>query len=168
MKSFEQFLTEGRDAPLYHGCSLYNAEYNLRNNGIFAFTQYGRGVSLSRSKAFSSQWGPVLFELDQTKLIQNHKIKPYNFFGDPKVDPNPDTVARTKGSLYKKATFMNQFEEAVPGDIKPLDRYLTAIWIADYILDNAVNHGTDDDKVQLILSNPKYAGTYHRRPGQIF
>lgn len=166
--TYTRVVTEGRDAPLYHGCTMRNAEYNLMNNGIFGYSAYGRGVSLTRNKNFAQSWGPVVFELDQSKLIQNHKIRPYNFFGDPKVDDSPHRTTRAKGILNKKSQFVNQSEETVPNDIKPLDRYITAIYLADYVLDDAIKHGTDDDKVQLILAHPKYAGTFKRISGGIF
>lgn len=126
-------LLEGRDAPLYHGTSMWVAEEILSADALSAHTRHKlplvdktvMGVSLSRSLRTSRRFGSVIFELDQSKLARKHRIVPIDYFHnrhsrtlDPdEVDPNYE---RRRGG-YAEA------EEFVVGDIKKLSRYLRAV-----------------------------------------
>ena len=118
----ESVLTEGRDAPLYHGTSYSNAAAILAANIIEARTSQflsgyknrpTKGVSLSRNWRMSGGWGPVMFELDQRVLRHNHKIVPVNY--------GQEIAARS--TEYAEA------EEFVVGPISELDRCLLAIYV---------------------------------------
>ena len=134
MESFKNFITEGRDAPLYHGTSEIAAHHIIRDNCIKAETQHPSmysfvndtrfsrneyGISLSRSLETAMAWrDAVVFEIDQRKLVQTHKVYPINV-GAGWFNQNGT----------RSAKFEQLFEERVVGDIKPLDRYLLRIWV---------------------------------------
>lgn len=122
MKTFNQFIVEGRDAPLYHSTSIENADQIIRTNRISSSMNLGAmpNISLTRDFRFAEGWryNDVVFELNQAKLIQTNKIKPYNYFDDK---------ARRRNSSYEKFNFENQSEERAIRDIFPLDRCLTKI-----------------------------------------
>jgi len=138
MKSFDQFLAEGRDAPLYHGTSLPKAvgiissnrlearetpDYAGERNVVFNDVGHLRVVSVTRSYPFAANWTSgygVVFELDQSKLTQNHKLVPYNFFSG---------TSRSQVTAGQKINWYAQSEEMVIGTISNLDKYLTRVII---------------------------------------
>lgn len=127
------FLIEGRDAPLYHGTSLGNALKIIKGNEIWGGTQHDLnrddepvfGVSLTRSKhlaqGFAGNNG-VVFELDQAKLVQNHKLVPIDYwaFHNPKKKSLRGLGPHVGGDRY-------EYEEFCVGSIEPLNRFLKAI-----------------------------------------
>jgi hypothetical protein len=133
MNNFKQFLEEGRDAPLYHGTYAEAADEIIKDNTMIAYTNHGRkvtsfsyysknfrgkveqdGISLTRDIRFAWSWnGQVVFELDQRKLAQTHKIVPIKIEG----------VLRGKN----RNAFMHMAEEFVIGPIKNFDKYLIRI-----------------------------------------
>lgn len=149
MITFKDFLTEARMAPLYHATSAVRAigilEYDLMKAG--ESTEPGlnkRTVSLTRNFIFARNWldegawdsgKGVIFEIDQLKLTQRHKIVPYSYFGTKEVGylknarrfPGRNTFSKGKGADFH---FDNQFEEAVIGNIKNFTQYVTKIWIS--------------------------------------
>lgn len=135
MITFKQFITEARMAPLYHATSLGSASLILKSNEILTGAErpgyHGKQISLTRDLDFAVNWSSVVFELDQQKLTQNYKIKPYSFFGR---DYNS---ARRKNEIGKSFVFTNQSEEAITKTIKPLDRYLTRIILNLYDIEKA-------------------------------
>lgn len=143
MITFTQFLTEGRDAPLYHGTPMDTAAYILKRDMIEARTLHhgagfeGKswnaskvssgevsGVSLTRNLRMAKVFGSVVFELDQRKLTQTHKIMPYNYFNRATMDGS--SGARSLPDNKYKAT---EAEEFVRGSIKNLDKYLITLWV---------------------------------------
>ena len=137
-------LFEARTAYLYHGTNGMSAARileddklgahtsHLRGNLSLHATKYGReerivGVSTTRSRAFASRWGEVVFELDQVRLRQSYRLAPIDFYSDhPIKDPR-----------YRR----EESEEFVisPVGIKPLSRYLTAIYINQATFDELGN-----------------------------
>lgn len=133
---WHEIISEGRDAPLFHGTSAYNAVEIISQNGIAAKTQQlpdggGRrpfpkeavsGVSLSRSiqSAAVFAFSGVIFELDQSKLVRAHRLEPMDYWGF-----TPDRY-RTQG---RRQGEFAEAEEFVVGPIPRLDRYLIAIHI---------------------------------------
>lgn len=156
VKTFEQFLAEGRDAPLYHK-SARGANQIVAQDRIEGRTDHQRhsprGVSLTRSFDTALKWrgdgdgylggGEIIFQLDQSKLIHNHKISPINIQYRWK---NGDSTSKEE----------QLFEEFVVGDIYPLSRYLTALW---------VNY---DERVKLLHVNTEYEKGYINDPKIIF
>lgn len=166
MKDFQTFITEGRDAPLYHGTSTFNARQIIKYNIFEARTQHVghllgnpdsphknvskhpiperntyNGVSFSRNFEKSKSFGDIVFEVDQSKLVQNYKIRPVQWFSSTSIMRN----ART--SKYAKIGMSTESEEFVLGSIKNADKYITAIWFPD-----------DDERYRIhnpdILSHP--------------
>ena len=128
---FRDLITEGRDAPLFHGTALVNALSILHDNKITAGQHYPHhtpGVSLAREfqAAHSFGWAwerqyPTVLVLDQQKLVGSRsKMVPYR-------DTNDRHELRDRES-----------EELVHGDIEPLDRYLVSVTISPADLMKAV------------------------------
>lgn len=134
MITFKQFLEESKSAPLYHGTHRSAALSIIENNKILRGSSYGehwttidgKHISLTRDKFFALTWGAVVFELDQSKLNQNYKVIPFNFFSDrTRRLPSNDKYESPKRNF----NFSNQFEEAVTKDINNALRYVTKIYI---------------------------------------
>jgi len=158
MKTYQEFLTEGRDAPLYHSTSPSNALSIIRQNEISATTTTGFkeyvGVSLTRSIKTAFYWRRfgVVFEIDQRKLSQDKRIEPLNIMGVAKKYGGkvPDWV-------YSK--YEELFEERVKGSINPLSKYLTKIIIEDveafkHYYDNIDQTLGPSRRYKLILTHP--------------
>ena len=107
MKTFNQFLTEGRDAPLYHGTDVDSAirilnanklvgSYNDHNAPTISLTRSIRYAQHFAKDKFSDTVETIVFELDQRKLSQTYKIVPYNYFSDD-VPNEYEEVVFTKG-----------------------------------------------------------------------
>lgn len=143
MITFKQYLEESRSAPLYHGTDIKTAVTIIQRDMIEGRTPqvgkmvsgkkwpknpYGEatGVSLSRNFRTSKDFGDVIFELDQQKLTNNHKIVPLNYFDTLEGNTKATGARSSKLSPLGGAT---EAEEFVRGSIKNLDRYLTAIHI---------------------------------------
>lgn len=102
MKTFNQFIVEGRDAPVYHGTSFESfqsmcaddriqpssADYptdnpNFNKTGVRKNVLWG--ISTTRNYRFAVQFidqkrdTPIIIQLDQTKLAQKYKFIPYNW-----------------------------------------------------------------------------------------
>lgn len=114
------FITEGRDAILYHGTPLDHALIILASNTINTGIEWhgeGQRVSLTRSMPVAIDFGnqgefsgpPVVFSLDQRKLSQRFKMRPY-------ADHNSSGIR-----------WSDEQEEMVFGNINPLNRYLVSI-----------------------------------------
>lgn len=136
MKSFKDFIIEGRDSPLYHGTNIFNAERIITTNMFRASNAWSdpKTVSFSRSmkKAFlhgamiagGDHSEIVVFEVDQRKLSQRYKIAPFNWGGD-----EPERTARF---LDRDDYHYNEYEEAVYSDIRDANKYITKILVKDY------------------------------------
>jgi hypothetical protein len=145
MRAYE-FLTEGRDAPLYHGINkIEHAITALKNNRLAATTTqrfwpdgkrrvqqspndqeyensyWMKGLSLTRDKDMAFGWGNVVFILDQTKLAQRYKFVPLNWMYSIK-----NSISRKKEReefLVVKSTpdtYHDQVDEDDP-DFKPFN-----------------------------------------------
>lgn len=81
MKTFTQYLEEGRDAPLYHSTTM---------NGLLGILRYGKIVagtganaphyiSVTRDRQFALKFSgksTIVIQLDQRKISQVHPITP--------------------------------------------------------------------------------------------
>lgn len=101
---WNEIITEGRDAPLYHAIrDLEHAATALKTNRLAATTTqrfwadgkrriqqryddeeyensyWMKGVSLTRDIQFACDWGGVILVLDQAKLARRYKIMPLNW-----------------------------------------------------------------------------------------
>ena len=74
MLSFNEFVTESKSAPLYHGTDINTIMKILRSGKIKASSN-GR-VSTTRSPTESAYTNEGYFVLDQLKLSYNRKITP--------------------------------------------------------------------------------------------
>lgn len=127
MKTLEQFLEEGRDAPLYHATNIGAFIDILKLNRLEGKTihsargirpnlkhkhqqQHDNGVSLTRNFEFAMKWGSVIFVLDQRKLAQKHKLVPLDWAYE-----------------FDSEAMRGEMEEFVIGDINNLNRYLIGV-----------------------------------------
>jgi hypothetical protein len=128
-----QQIKEGRDAPLYHGTSAMLAADIIRQDAITAGYNEVRlangdiveGVSLTRDPRVALRFGPVVFELDQAKLVRDgHRMVPHDHWGtgsdELSGDDATDTAPLRTGIRYEA-------EELVVGSIEDLSRYIRSI-----------------------------------------
>lgn len=163
---WHDIITEGRDAPLFHGTAPQTAELIIRHDGINANTEHDMieepGISLSREMRVSTRFGPVIFQLDQRKLAQRYKIVPWDYFVN-QIDYDEEMAVSRRQEEY------NEAEEFLIGSITRLDRYLQAIWF------DAKAHAfwsTQGAKqVPYLLDHPKLKvadlGALHVRPSPL-
>lgn len=123
---WNEIITEGRDAPLYHATSVLGAINILHSDRINATTQHPDhgigdevGVSLTRLRSVTKHFGDVVFVIDQAKLRQTRRLRPVDYWG-LNNEPELAGVGRRRGH-YAEA------EEFLAGDLEPLHRYLLAI-----------------------------------------
>lgn len=161
MKTFKQLITEGRDAPLYHGTYMHFAPQILDTNKLVGsrrgeihpkrgMPDLARGVSLTRSIRSALDWKPngIVFELDQTKLTKNYRLIPANAF-------HYFTPLEYAAGIHAKHEEL--FEERVDGDILQLDRYLTKVITSELskeslsrMLDRFFKH----DLIDILVEHP--------------
>lgn len=135
MLSFKDFLSEARMAPLYHATNTIAAANILKDNVLkTSFSDYKAPASTSftRSFDFSKYWtntytdeksaDTIVFEIDQQKLAQNYKIKPFNFYNHK---------TRETSTLNKRNEHRNEYEERVTKNITNFDKYITKIIVLD-------------------------------------
>lgn len=114
MQTFQQFITEGRDYPVYHGLRQVVNIYNILVDGkLLPHTMhradkllkhqkngaYVHGISTTRNFNFAKKWsheahdyGPfkkesgawIVIELDHTALAKRFEILPINFWSSRK------------------------------------------------------------------------------------
>ena len=133
MISFKEFLTESRSAPLYHATPSDAAAKIIKSNRLNVSWESG-AISLTRSIDFakthldyhhgSSLDDMVVFELDQNKLRNSYKIRPYNDF------PFKSRYLNVKPGEDDRG--WNEYEERVSGGrfdgvIKDFDNYVTKV-----------------------------------------
>ena len=152
--NFKTYLEEGRDAPLYHATSLNKALNIIKQGEIKAYKEHGDtilGVSLTRNFKFAVNWNleteeGAIFELDQRKLSQRHKIKAHNFFSKKKSTRYPENA----NGLNPQD--MNEYEERIMGSVKNVDKYISKIHIdhRDYTYYKKLN----DTFYEKIITHP--------------
>ena len=140
-------LVEGRDAPLYHGTHVGAALQILKTDAIAANSYHEasrmaglggdpsfekqasaiQGVSLTRSReqALHFDFGEVVFELDQRKLAQTNKLIPFDYWAAGHLDQ-----PSLRGHNPYPGGDQNEAEEFCVGPIKPVSRYITAIYMS--------------------------------------
>jgi hypothetical protein len=133
-------IIEGRDAPLYHGTQMPHLLSILKNDTLDKGIHWGRpgepdGVRLTRSLSVARSFaedrefpGGVLV-LDQSKLVQKHRMVPYR---------DVDSTG---------AYFSDEAEEVVVTEaIQPLSRYMTGI----YVTHEAINMSLTQDSLDVL------------------
>ncbi len=131
-------LNENRQT-LFHGTNAKSA-YNILSSGkIEPRTEQvldGRkikGVSTSRSKKFSSDWGEVIFEFDADRLKHHNKVVPVDFLHN---SPQYDVEKR------------HCSEEFVIGELNDVKRCLKAIYLKSTVRQSPYY----DDLLDLLYS----------------
>lgn len=120
-------LYEGRGATLFHGTGWHAAAQIMREDALRPNTPHTipgqpdllHGVSLTRNPRVARSMGDgVVFELDERRLAQRHRIIPVDYW-------------HNKPSVERRTQRWNEAEEFVVGPIVTLSRYLVRIWIDD-------------------------------------
>ena len=162
--TFKQFLYEARMAPLYHGTHMETLTQIIEQNLLKGQATHAgltpgvpRGtpvISLTRKFNTAKFWrggdsyGGVI-ELDQQKLSYNYKIKPVEIeyiWAAQGAKSHKDVDYRPKRS--------GLFEEFVVGDIKPLDRYLTAIHLTENVYKKYMEKRSWTTQFDFVLKHP--------------
>ena len=127
MKTFSQYLAEGRDAPLYHGTDPMSAADILVSDVLLDKTNHNNvskpGVSLTRLYKTAERWpggASIVFEIDQRLLTHKYQIRPIN----------AHNVWAQNGMFsfnQEHSKYEDLYEEHVIGPIRPLSKYLTRI-----------------------------------------
>jgi hypothetical protein len=135
MKSFKDYLIEGRDAPLYHGTDFHSAALIIQTNKMKATNRHydgkGNAVSMTRNMKYAFRfplWAGdayddndvVVFELDQRKLAQRYKIVSFAF------------DIGTGRSMARGPNEMSEFEERVYSNIANINNFITKIYVKDF------------------------------------
>lgn len=120
-------LTEGRDAPLYHGVRYNYAIEQLQKNRIEGRTAqrfwpdgrrlkdnhpeyessfWLKGVSMTRTFSYAKQWADIVYVIDQRKLTQRYKVIPFNWGYANSRNRGQNTKRETEefvvlGKIYK-------------------------------------------------------------------
>lgn len=143
MISFKDYLTESKSSPVYHG-TWGNAMWMIfiQGQGIRPLTGHspaklahrfqepsdfgGRvsGVSVSRNFKFSAGYGSGwVIELDQVKIAQRYKIRPFNYWMNRSA-----AVARATHETSKAYNKLNEYEEFIITNKNiPVD-LVTRVW----------------------------------------
>ena len=156
----EMVMLEGRDAPLYHGTQISNFIDILKtdtlkpgriyNRDIKAGREHG-SISLSRNKSAATEYGDVVFTLDQSKLSDNYKITPVGDFENK------------YGTTHARKINNGKAEEIITEPITPLHKYLKKIEILvpenqlsgyKHIIDDYVNKFNTD--IKFVTSESLY------------
>lgn len=139
MLTFEEFLAEGRDAPLYHATSGHRLARILETNTLKAYWNSGNAeklnmpvdsnsISFTRSFSVAAKWRHgVVIEFDQGKLARQYSMYPINF------GAATDSTSRGHAQLgVKNPDFIANgsfWEERIIKDIKDIKKYIKAIYI---------------------------------------
>lgn len=129
MLTFSQHLTEGREAPLYHGTGGYDLIKIADTGTLIPFTvhlphkllkdpsqttvhqtlfgispfQLGyTGVSFTRSIKYANRMGPVVFVVNQRQLAHTYEIKPIQYFSDGTRRQYSNAISRADFEEYEE------------------------------------------------------------------
>lgn len=143
LRDYLNIINESMESFLYHGSPSVHAGAIIRDNEIKDFTTHfinGKryeGVSLSRDKRMTEGWGSACFVLDHQKLKMRYKIL----------------------QIRDKTDRKDMFEEFCVGSIKPLDKYLVSILMAQKAYDKDINtmskcSNADQINMERVLNHP--------------
>jgi len=135
------------DNFVYHGTNATSASWIIDANAIEGRTAhdpkrllvrdngYVAGVSTTRNIKFAWQWGQeVVFVLDFNRIKQTNKVIPIDYMSD------------SKGGERRR----EESEEFVVGSLKPLTRYVKAIYISRAVYEEL----KEDEGHQSLINHP--------------
>lgn len=143
MITFKQFLSETRQAPLYHGTRFDRMHDILHDNTLKTSVRnntkhyngkgFDKAISLTRSLKTALEWvnyRGVIIELDRDKLRQKYKIRPVNMANiwDMHWDEMAG-VSSYSGNNPEGAKREHLFEEFIDTNITNIKKYITALHI---------------------------------------
>ena len=134
-------------APIYEAVDSSNLYHITKGSRIAAIlhddclkvnkpVEFGKsrvGISLTRDPVAPLIVGNVILVLDQQKLRQNFRLEPR--YGDSR---HAAAIATANPKDYAPVEPRREAEEFCTKDIKPLSRYLKALVISKYLIDNFV------------------------------
>ncbi len=115
---FLDTINEAKMAPLYHGTKIISIGDIIDSNELAGSEGFrGSNYGARASRSYRAAWdftnmncpGGAVLVLDQLKLAQNRKIEPHS------------------EEKQMSSGYLEEFEEIIHGDIKPLDPYLISI-----------------------------------------
>ena len=159
MKSFKQFLSEAREAPLYHATFARHAENILATNRLVGSEQdqgttrdLGKVIFVTRSlKAAEHLYGDqnkVIFVLDQRRLSNNYKIRPVKNW----TKYRDNITNRHHMPMYLSlAIGGNEFEEVIQTNaVTNISDYIIKIMVTPDVDLARYPHLQNDDRVVQI------------------
>lgn len=151
-----QTLNEAKQVGLlYHFTSYDNLINILRNNNLGSgvvspSTSFTRNKNLQRiyTSVEDDDYGKDMsccIVVNGDKLSNNYKIKPYNFYDSPDVDDYmveywKEAFNTNQLHGHPEASFLDEAEEVVMGNVKNIKAYIIKIILNSYDL----THGTND------------------------
>lgn len=160
MKSFAQFITEGRDAPIYHGTSVENL-VGILSSDTLRVNRWYQNISFSRDPKHASfmarfQEGKAdaLLVFDQRKLSHNFKMAPFNQW--------TDTSGTNRYPMHQFADVgeegmgRNEFEERIFRDIPKVSRYLLEIAVLNKDVGKLPPEIRNHDKLAIVRDWTSY------------
>lgn len=143
MKTFIEYLSESRFAPLYHGTTINHLESIIAQNKLVGSIPEGEDdgkttvVSLTRSLKYAQYWAEtmartksnaVVIELDQQKIRQRYRLEKYNYYHTQV----PFHMAKARYTKDDPVYGMNEYEERIVNrDLVNIRSYITALHVSD-------------------------------------
>lgn len=138
---FRQFITEGKDAPLYHSTSIIatqgivTTDVMLPSRGLQPVPGNPVGqrtVSFTRNFKFALNWWgtEIVLEFDQTKLGKRYTIRPTNYYAQARShmgNPNARVARPKKHQNIHGFTVQTEFEEVIMNKVEDVHKYLKRI-----------------------------------------
>jgi hypothetical protein len=120
---------------VYHGAAIGRMVGIIKDNKIYDRTKQNfngniiNGISTSRDAQFSFGWAPdgIVISLDESKIKNRYKIKPTDFFSDPK---------NSMSAFIRQ----DEKEDFIFGKLDNLSLYLTGIYIPMDIRNSKFDH----------------------------
>lgn len=176
LKTFSQFIIEGRDAPLYHSTG-FMVGFEILRTGLleprtrhlahrllkrpFKYNDYSNttiehkimysGISLTGSFKYADEWATgIIFEFDQAKLAQRYEIIPLDYF-----------ASYTENKRTEQEEFI-LFTKPIP-----INRYLRKFYVNHNkfnTIEKVREHYSDENSEwfdlvnKTIFQNPLYGG----------
>lgn len=145
------------------------------NDPEYKNSYWMKGVSTTRDFKYAKSWGNVVFSLDQSKINQNYKIIPFNW--GYSIPSGNDHKREREEFVVKKSTLDNYFDSfdddepedkqfnfnrfnSVEGSIKPLNKFLTGIWMDQWLEKNSSYWNESKESLDLLKNHSLFKGYY--------
>jgi hypothetical protein len=143
----------GRDAPLYHATDCEAALAIIESDTLNAGDDYHEGeeeavqtpgVSLTRDIRFAQNHNDIVLKLNQTKLVQNHALRPRDYFG-----VHPDKFLQGEGARTES-------EEFIAGPLTNVHLYLDSIAVSPKYVKGVLKNPVYRAHLKQLMTHPKF------------